>query len=68
MVDTSTPPKWYVPLVGTSRQPMMIHGGGFAGAGLTDNGHKLPLVDGQAHAVQRVNLLIAHMVDLIDVF
>ena len=45
-----------------------VHGGGFAGTGLAHNGYKLPLVDGEAHAVQSVNVLVAHMVDLVDVF
>ena len=45
-----------------------VHGGGFAGTGLAHNGYKLPLVDGKAHAVQGVNVLVAHVVDLVDVF
>ena len=45
-----------------------VHGGGFAGTGLAHNGYKLTLVDGKAHAVQSVNVLVAHMVDLVDVF
>ena len=45
-----------------------VHGGGFAGTGLAHNGYKLPLVNGKAHAVQGVNVLVAHVVDLVDVF
>ena len=45
-----------------------VHGGGFAGPGLSHNSYKLTLVDGEAHAVQSVNVLVAHMVDLVDVF
>ena len=45
-----------------------VHGGGFTGTGLSHNGYKLTLVDGEAHAVQSVNVLVAHVVDLVDVF
>ena len=45
-----------------------VHGRGFAGTGLAHDGHKLPGVDGDIHPVQGVNLLGAHLVDLVDIF
>ena len=44
-----------------------VHGGGFAGAGGAHDGDKFSAVHGEAHAVQGVDALIAHLVDLVDV-
>ena len=44
-----------------------IHGGGLAGAGLAHDSYKLPLVHGETDAVQGVDRLIAHLIDLINI-
>ena len=44
-----------------------VHGRGLTGTGLAYDGHELSLVDGKAHAVQGVDLLVTHGVDLVNV-
>ena len=45
-----------------------VHGRGLAGSGLAHDGHELSWVDGDIHPVQGMDLLGAHLVDLIDIF
>ena len=44
-----------------------IHGRGLSRSGGAHHRHKLSPVNGQAHTVQGVDLLVAHGIDLIDV-
>ena len=45
-----------------------VHGSGFAGAGLSHDGYELTPVNGQADAVQGVDGLAAHGINLVYVF
>ena len=56
-----------LPAGGYIQQTKHIHQGGFTGAGLADNGYELTLVNGQAYAVQRVHLVLAGVVDFINI-
>ncbi len=45
-----------------------VHGRGLAGTGGAYDGHELPLIHRQVDAVQGVDGLLSHVVDLVDVF
>ena len=55
------------PAGGYIQQTQHIHQGGLTGAGLADNGYEFTLVNGQAYAVQRVHLVLAGVVDFINI-
>ena len=58
-----------VPVGGNIQTAQNVHQGGLARAGGPDDGHELPTVDGQSHAVQGPDLaLLALVVDFINIF